>query len=306
MNTRMIQGIVMNSLRVLILAAILNTFMIVNSFCFAGNECQVHYALSKSTYMTAELIPLSATFLNSSGRTVSYIRDSLWQIVMVDKNGHQQQFRGPEVTITETVTRDISGKVIDPSGIELPPYSKGTVAARNLCDLFGEGDGIFDFYISPGEYRIWNSYYRSDTLEFSVVDPTEPLEREAMEVLTRTLNDRYTKLVGYEAQYKFYSEFYRKYSGTCYAERALRAIGWFHPAWTPGFSDSAYQAYTRTLLLRFPNSPLAFEAIPLLKPEYLPYAERDSLRAVISRRAPELPTERQRDAAKKLITELEK
>lgn len=265
----------------------------------------LHYSLAKSTFLTGEPVFVSAQLVNHSNDTVHYELDELWRLSITGQDGLLLPRRSPIGTPHYLVQRDKNGNRIDPRPMLLPGQSS-RVFIHNVADDYGDGEGVYDFYLPRGQFRIASSQFASDTVFVSVVDPLDAHSLEAMRVLTEAIDRRTSSMPDAAAKFRFYSEFYERYSDTPLAERALRNLsGWFPPE-TPGRDVSKQQQFTRALVLRFPNSGFILSAICRLKPEYVPPSERDSIVRILQERIDDLFSESQINQVKQTLLELQK
>ncbi len=270
----------------------------------ASSGPYVHYEISKTEFLLAEPVFITGWFENREGESIRYELDSLWRFRIIDADANEYPFMGREITKHYIALSDSSGTAIDRRSILLP-NSTSPRARKCVTDEYGKGKGGFDLYLPVGDYMLSNSLYPSDTIRFSVSEPTNPIEQQASKELIEVIDDIYHRIGSYSQRYEYYKGFYQKYSNSIYVERALRNLICLSPENTSGYDEATRQRYVREFVIRFPQSGFNFEIVDFLKIEYVPVTERRSFAKALLTFSNGLWNTKRRATAEALARELE-
>ncbi len=293
-------------------AAAVNLLLLLAPSTLFGNseenslrDLYINFRAEKTVLMTAEPIFFTGECENRGNSEIRYRYDDLWKIRIVDADGNEMPFRGREIIKHYTPKYDQAGSLID-TRLRLFPGNSGPLGEKCISDEFGNGQGGFDLYLPPGEYRVFHKICPSDTILLTVKDPVDSLEYIAMRELTSAIDSTYRRLGRSSQRLKFYEEFYEEFRNTIYAPRALRNLISISPIEVPEYSESKRQHYVRELITRFPESQFNFNAMINLKIEYVPAAARLSFAQALRTLRKHLINLAQRDEAEQYARELEK
>ncbi len=293
-------------------AAAVNLLLLLAPAILFGNsednslrELYIDFRTEKSAFKTAEPIFFTGECHNRGSSEIRYRFDDLWKIRILDANGSEMPFQGREIIKHYTPKYDDAGNLRD-TRLRLHPGSRAPLGEKCISDEFGNGQGGFDLYLPPGEYRVFHRFCPSDTIALSVKDPVDSVEYSAMRELTSAIDSTYRRLGRSSQRLKFYEDFYGKFRNTIYAPRALRNLVSISPLEVPEYNESRRQYYVRELITRFPESQFNFNAMIYLKVEYVPASDRRDFAQALRLVKKHLINLAQRDEAEQFARELEK
>jgi hypothetical protein len=239
----------------------------------------MHYDLAKSEFLIGEPIFLRMQLENASSEVQYFGTAEVQEYKVIDGSGREMT---PSMGWGRFnyVQRHFVPGVGDGVHVAIAPASRTDIRIENILDHYGEGSGAQNFYLEPGSYRVANSSVQSDTVCFSVVDPSKESDVQALQLVKLAANTRHLQR-GSDSTVQFYEDFLEKYPNSVYSPMMLARLVIFAFLGDDALAAERQLHYSLRLIRDFPSSEYAGDALRFLDVDALPASEKTKLRTAL-------------------------
>lgn len=231
-----------------------------------------HWSLNKTRYISGEPIVPVGFLKNYSDTAVRYWWDELARYTLVDLSLGEPL---PRRTINIPLYIDKPAPTVlsagDSSDLFLPP----------ILSYFGEGTYRGEHYLKPGQYAFYLDGVSSDTVIFTVEQPSKQVDVDAWIVLKEALDNSRSELVPAEKRFQFYKSFISRFDGSAYIPMALENISRLPPGHVSALSEVERHDFIIRLLRDYPDSHYSARAVRYIRPSELTGDQRSELRTAL-------------------------
>lgn len=253
-----------------------------------------HYELTKSEYLVAEPIYLY-TWIENRSKQIQHYKVTDWlKFTVFNIDGSSLSLRcgwlhsSPDELPIINISADSSSS----------PY------VDNVLNYFGKNRSCVDNYLDPGKYFLCSDLMPSDTVEFTVVEPTQSTDKLVAERLIEYLSsDRLLRLSGKE-KVAFYEQLLTDFPRNAYTPHLLCELIIKKSVIEGSRENLEIRKYGLDLLMNYRATPSTRQALFELTISDLPSSMRGAVRSRLTVLADTLIDGVSRENIDRLLKEL--